>query len=120
METDFRAGANLDEQRCALTDRANYEFNLREVKAENTVQNLTKELRQQDAELCCKNQVCEKSRQEQFLLLQSYGVVKGLTKKLLFFRNEVVKLGKTRRCEVELREETYQHGISRRRKHSGH
>ena len=42
VETNFRAGANLDKQTCAFTDQANYDFNLRKVQAENAVQILTK------------------------------------------------------------------------------
>ena len=42
---------------------------MREAKAENGVQNLSQQLRQQDVELCSKSQDCERSRHEQLLLL---------------------------------------------------
>ena len=36
VETESKAKANLDEQRCALTDQANYVFDLREARSEST------------------------------------------------------------------------------------
>ena len=109
METVFRAGANPDKQRCALTDQANYEFNLREVQAESTVQNLTK-IRQQDAELSCENQDCEKPRLSTLTELRSRERAHRET--LSYQRDEMGELRKTRRSEVELREEAYQDTIS--------
>ena len=69
METELRARAILDEQRCPEIDQANHEFNRREAKLESTVQNLIEQLRPQETELYSKSQDSEKSRQEQYLLV---------------------------------------------------
>ena len=67
VETESQVNANLDEQRCALIDQANYDFNLRQARSERA--KFDDFFRQQDAELVTKSRDCEKSRYEQFLLM---------------------------------------------------
>ena len=55
VDTGFKGDCN----------QANYEFNLREARSESSVQCLTTQPRQQDAELYSTSQDCERSRQEQ-------------------------------------------------------
>ena len=90
METESNARATLEEERCAVTDKANYEFNVREAKSETTAQNLAQRLHQQVAELYIESEDCEKSRQEQYLLI---GVLlnqeTALQDNLTYVRNEV-------------------------------
>ena len=64
---EFRTRAVLEVPSCVIVDQANFQLNMREAKAENTLRNLTQQLRQQVAVLYSRSQDCEKSRQEQYL-----------------------------------------------------
>ena len=59
VEMEFRTRAVLEKQRCAIVDLSNFELNIQEAKAENTVQNLTQQLRQHYVEHSRRSQVCE-------------------------------------------------------------
>ena len=65
---EFRTRANFKVPSCVIVDQANFQLNMREAKAENTLRNLTQQLRQQAAELYSRSQDCEKSRRQQYLL----------------------------------------------------
>ena len=108
---------NLDKQRCALTDQGNYDFNLRLVQAENTVQILRKELRQQDQKL----KIVKTKTRAVFTLTELRSRQRAHRETLSYLRDDVKKLRKTRRSEAELREEAYQDAVSQEGgKHSGH
>ena len=111
VETGSKAKANLDEQRFALIDQANYDFNLLEARSEST--KFTVQLRQRDDEVDTKCLDCEKPRQEQYLLLtelQSRERAHQETSNCA--RDEVEEFRKTRRSEAKLCEEAYQDVVS--------
>ena len=66
---EFSTRAFLQEQRSFIVEQANFELNMQEVKAENTVQNFTQQLRHQFLELSSRSQDCQKSRDGQLQLI---------------------------------------------------
>ena len=83
---------------------------MHEAKAENTVQNLTQQLRHQYMELSSRSQDCEKSQHEKLQLVEE---LQGLIKKLMFIGTRKWKnIEKVHCSEAELRAEGFQDAIS--------